>query len=108
MSGGTRMTSIRKRLTLVGASTPILSFGRKLKSISSAASRTYQSRDLHNVTKLRLRYEIRLAVDKRSTANRATKSTRPRTQYFASAQLLVFKDESSRSTATSLTWGGTS
>jgi hypothetical protein len=31
MSGGTRMTSIRKRLTLVGASTPILSFGQTKK-----------------------------------------------------------------------------
>ena len=140
LSGGT-MTSIRKRLNLVGASTPILFFGRKLKSISSEASRTYQSRDMHNVAEPRLRYEIHLALDKRSMAHREKKffsqvilpaarsgkdsntnffeisnrkftgvlgPPRTRIQYLASAQLLAFKDESSGSTATSLTWGATS
>ncbi|WP_185753238.1 hypothetical protein [Pseudomonas fluorescens] len=74
LTGGTRIASIRKRLNQAGTSTPILYFGRKQRSISSEANGTYQSSDLHNVAELRLRLEIRQAVDKRSKANRETKS----------------------------------
>ena len=61
--------SVRERVNLVGVSMPIPLFNRNQGNILAASRRTDQARDQRNATELRLRTEIRQALDLWQTAN---------------------------------------
>ncbi|MFB3302644.1 TolC family protein [Pseudomonas sp. AMR01] len=60
---------VRERVNLVGVSMPIPLFNRNQGNVLAASRRADQSRDLRNATELRLRTEIRQAMDLWQTAN---------------------------------------
>ncbi|MEO8492722.1 TolC family protein [Pseudomonas sp.] len=60
---------VRERVNLVGVSMPIPLFNRNQGNVLAASRRVDQSRDLRNATELRLRTEIRQAMDLWQTAN---------------------------------------
>ncbi|MGU9859971.1 TolC family protein [Pseudomonas sp. LF245] len=59
----------RERVNLVGVSMPLPLFNRNQGNILAASRRADQARDLRNATELRLRTEIRQALDLWQTAN---------------------------------------
>ena len=61
--------SVRERVNLVGVSMPIPLFNRNQGNILAATRRADQARDLRNAAELRLRTEIRQALDLWQTAN---------------------------------------
>jgi len=61
--------SVRERVNLVGVSMPIPLFNRNQGNVLAASRRADQARDLRNAAELRLRTEIRQALDLWHTAN---------------------------------------
>jgi cobalt-zinc-cadmium efflux system outer membrane protein len=61
--------SVRERVNLVGVSMPIPLFNRNQGNVLAATRRADQARDLRNATELRLRTDIRQALDLWQTAN---------------------------------------
>ena len=59
----------RERVNLVGVSMPLPLFNRNQGNVLAASRRADQARDLRNATELRLRTEIRQALDLWQTAN---------------------------------------
>lgn len=61
--------SVRERVNLVGVSMPIPLFNRNQGNVLAVSRRADQARDLRNAAELRLRTEIRQALDLWHTAN---------------------------------------